>query len=314
MLVGPMNLETQNLTQVCQELATIRDYIRWAYSLFNGSHLYYGHGTDNAMDEAVYLVLSALHLPPDFSPDFMNAILTTVERRNLCDLITRRIKDRIPTAYLTHETWFAGVPFYVDERVIIPRSPMAELIENGFSPWLDDKNIHHVLDLCTGSGCIAVACALAFPESTVDAVDISKEALEVAQINVERHHVADQVTLINSDLFTNVTAKYDLIISNPPYVSPEEYNTLPQEYLHEPKIALKAAKKGLEIVLKILRQAPDHLTPTGLLVVEVGNAQEVLKEQYSQVPFIWLEFERGGDGIFLISAEDLNKYQSVLNE
>lgn len=309
-----MNLENQNLSAVCQELITIRDYIRWGYSLFNGSHLHYGHGTDNSWDEAVHLVLSALHLPPDISTDLMNAILTTVERRNLCELIIRRITDRIPAAYLTHEAWFAGLPFYVDERVIIPRSPMAELIENGFSPWLDGKNVRRILDLCTGSGCFAIACALVFPESEVAAVDISEDALEVAKINVHKHELEEEVTLIKSDLFQNVTGKYDLIISNPPYVSREEYRSLPQEYTHEPTMALEADKHGLDIVIRILQRASDFLTPDGILVVEVGSAQEALMKQYSEIPFVWLDFERGGDGIFLITAEDLIRYQAYFKE
>lgn len=309
-----MKLENQNLSQVCQELVTIRDYIRWGYSLFNGVQLYYGHGTDNSWDEAVHLVLSALHLPPDISPDLMNAILTTVERRNLCELITRRINERVPAPYLTHEAWFANLPFYVDERVIIPRSPIAELIEQGFSPWLDGNDIHNILDLCTGSGCIAVACALEFPDSHVDAVDISEDALAVAQINVKKHHLQAQVNLIHSDLFDKVTGAYDLIVSNPPYVSSDEYETLPEEYRHEPKIALKAKELGLEVVSRILRNAAKFLRPKGLLVVEVGNSQEALLEKYPQLPFVWLDFERGGEGIFLLTTEDLSKYQSILNE
>lgn len=309
-----MNLEDQNLTQVCQELVTIRDYIRWGYSLFNGAQLYYGHGTDNSWDEAVHLVLSALHLPPDVSPDLMNAILTTVERRNLCELITRRINERVPAPYLTHEAWFAGLPFYVDKRVIIPRSPIAELIEKGFSPWLDNNDIHDILDLCTGSGCIAVACALEFPDSKVDAVDISQDALAVAQINVKKHHVQSQVNLIQSDLFDKLEGPYDLIVSNPPYVSSDEYETLPREFRHEPQIALKAPELGLEVVTRILRNAAKFLRPKGLLVVEVGNSQDALLNKYPQLPYVWLDFERGGEGIFLLTTEDLHIYQSILNE
>lgn len=309
-----MNLENQNLVLVCQELTTIRDYIRWGFSLFNGNHLYYGHGTDNAWDEVVHLVLSSLHLPPDITPDLMSAILTTLERRNLCNLIMRRITERIPAAYLTNEAWFAGLSFYVDERVIIPRSPMGELIEKGFSPWLDEKDVHRILDLCTGSGCFAITCALAFPDSEVLAVDISEEALEVAKINVEDHNVQEQVTLIHSDLFQHVTGKYDLIISNPPYVSTEEYKTLPKEFTHEPSLALQAENAGLAVVIRILQNASKYLAENGLLVVEVGNSQEELKKYYPNVPFIWLDFERGGEGIFVISAEDLAKYQFYFKE
>lgn len=309
-----MNLENQNIAEVNRELTTIRDYIRWGYSLFNGANLYYGHGTTNSWDEAHHLVLSSLHLPPDIAPDLMNAILTTVERRHVSDLILRRINDRMPAAYLTHEAWFAGLPFYVDQRVIIPRSPMAELIERGFSPWLDSHDPNRILDLCTGSGCIAVASALAFPESEVDAVDISKDALEVAAINVKKYLLTDQVNLIQSDLFEKIEDKYDLILSNPPYVAEQEYESLPKEYFHEPEIALKASQLGLEVVNRILREAGKHLTPDGLLLVEVGNSQDVLVDKYPKVPFTWIDFERGGEGIFLISAQDLAKHQADFEE
>lgn len=309
-----MNLDNQNLAQVSQELKTIRDYIRWAFSLFNGAHLHFGHGTDNAWDEAVYLVLSALHLPPDVTPDLMNARLTLVERRHLCDYIFQRIDQRIPAAYLTQEAWFAGLPFYIDKRVIIPRSPIAELIENGFSPWLDNQPVDHILDLCTGSGCIAIAAALAFPEAEVDAVDICDDALEVAKINVTKHHVTDQITLIKSNLFENIKRKYDLIISNPPYVSPEEYDALPREFSHEPTLALKADNHGNEIAKQILKNAADHLTPGGILIVEVGNAAEFLIADLPVVPFLWLDFERGGDGVFLLTKSQLDAHQALLNE
>lgn len=309
-----MNLDNQNLAQVSQELFTIRDYIRWAYSRFNAANLYYGHGTDNAWDEAVYLVLSTLHLPPDLSPELLDSTLTTVERRSLCELIFRRINERIPSAYLTKEAWFAGIPFYVDERVIIPRSPLAELIEDGFSPWLDDHNVYAILDLCTGSGCIAIACALAFPESIVDAVDLSADALDVALINVKKHSLQRRVNLIESNLFEKITHEYDLIISNPPYVSTGEYEWLPQEYSHEPKIALKADGNGLEIVIQIIRESASHLSHDGILVVEVGNTRETLEENYPEIPFLWLDFERGGEGAFLLTAEQVREYHHLFNE
>jgi ribosomal protein L3 glutamine methyltransferase len=309
-----MNLDNQNLTQVSQELQTVRDYLRWGFSRFNSANLFYGHGTDNAWDEIVYLVLSALHLPPDASPDLMNATLTSVERRYLCELIARRIEERVPSAYLTQEAWFAGIPFYVDQRVIIPRSPIAELIEHGFSPWLDSQDVTSILDMCTGSGCIAIACALAFPESHVDAVDISTEALEVAAINTKKHRVQDRVELINSNLFEQVTGKYHLIVSNPPYVSDPDYASLPKEYNHEPKIALNARDQGLEITTRILKDAAKYLLPEGILVVEVGNSQEALIEQYPEVPFLWLEFERGGEGVFLLTAKQVNTFQSLFDK
>lgn len=309
-----MNLDNQNLNQVSQELLTIRDYIRWAYSRFNAAGLYYGHGTDNAWDEAVYLVLSALHLPPDLSHELYDSTLTTIERRTLCELIFRRINERIPAAYLTKEAWFAGIPFYVDKRVIIPRSPLAELIESEFSPWLDGKDIHHILDLCTGSGCIAVASAFAFPHSSIDAVDISSSALEVALINVKKHGLQRRINLIQSDLFDKITEEYDLIISNPPYVASQDYDYLPQEYAHEPKISLEANENGLALVIEILKRSAIHLTPDGILVVEVGNAQEALEEKYPEVPFLWLDLERGGEGIFLLTAEQVKEYHYLFAE
>jgi ribosomal protein L3 glutamine methyltransferase len=307
-----MNLDNQNLSQVSHELVTIRDYVRWAYSRFNSSNLHYGHGTDNAWDEALQLVLSTLHLPPDFPPEMLNCALTMVERRMICEFINRRIDDHIPTAYLTKEAWFAGMPFYVDQRVIIPRSPFGELIEKGFSPWLDNQLVHSILDLCTGSGCMAIACAHAFLGSHVDAVDISKDALEVAKINIKNHHVESSVDLIQGDLFENVKNKYDLIISNPPYVSKEEYASLPSEYKYEPRLALETDKNGIGVVERILKHAGTYLNPKGILCVEVGNLQELLCEYYPKIPFTWLEFERGGEGVFLLTSDELNKYKHFL--
>lgn len=309
-----MNLDNQNLTQVSQELTTLRDYVRWAFSRFNAAKLYYGHGTDNAWDEAVQLILSALHLPPDTIPDLMSSNLTLVERRELCDLILRRINERIPAAYLTREAWFAGLPFYVDQRVIIPRSPIGELIEEGFSPWLDNHDVVKILDLCTGSGCIAIACALDFPESEVFATDISKEALSVAEINVKKYQLENRVNLITADLYPNNDQKYDLIVSNPPYVSEQEYNNLPKEYSHEPPLALKANEEGIEMVKRILQGASNYLNTNGILVVEVGNSQHALMEHFPEVPFLWLDFERGGEGVFLLTKEQIDKCHHFFNE
>jgi ribosomal protein L3 glutamine methyltransferase len=287
-------------------ISTLHDCIQWAVNGFTQAGLHYGHGTDNAWDEAVYLSLYALHLPPDADSALLSKQLSEQERQAIIELIQRRITERIPAAYLTHEAWFAGLPYYVDERVLVPRSPMAELIENEFSPWIDGSQIKRVLDLCTGSGCIAIATALQLPNVHVDATDISGAALEVAGINVEKHHVEDLVHLIHSDLFSAIQEqRYDLIISNPPYVSEEELQTLPREYTHEPRLGFAASDEGLAIVIKILKQAANYLTPQGVLIVEVGNSQYALQERFPRVPFTWLEFERGEDGVFLLTAEQL---------
>ena len=229
------------------ELRTIRDFIRFATSQFNAAGLFYGHGTDNAWDEAASLVLHTLHLPHDINPGVLDAALIQEEKSDLFHLIEKRVIKRVPTPYLTHEAWFAGLPYYVDERVLIPRSPIAELIQNHFEPWISHSlEVNHILDLCTGSGCIAIACAKAFPEASVDASDISEEALAVAKINVLRHKVEDQVTLYQSNLFDALPAKqYDIIVSNPPYVSSLEMAELPDEYRHEPKLGLAAGDDGL---------------------------------------------------------------------
>lgn len=288
------------------ELITLRDMLRWSVSQFYSAKLFYGHGTDNAWDEAVTLCLHALHLPPNINPQVIDASLTAAERRKIAKLIMRRVKERIPAAYLVQEAWFAGLSFYVDQRVLIPRSPIAELIDHHFAPWTIEENVADILDLCTGSACIAIACALAFPEARVDAVDISADALDVAKMNVERHKVNDDVTLIQSDLFTSLPAKqYQIIVSNPPYVSAEEMVELPEEYQHEPTLALAAGQHGLDIVMKILQQAKKYLTEEGILIVEVGNSEIALKKLLPQVPFTWLDFERGGGGVFMLTAEQL---------
>ncbi|HSW93674.1 MAG TPA: 50S ribosomal protein L3 N(5)-glutamine methyltransferase [Gammaproteobacteria bacterium] len=289
-----------------EELVTLRDFLRWAISRFNEVGLFYGHGTDNAWDEAVALILHTLHLPPDIHLGMLDSRLTSPEREKIYQTIRRRVDERIPLAYLTHEAWFAGLPFYVDERVLIPRSPLAELIENQFQPWIDADSAHHILDLCTGSGCIAVATAHYFPEARVDATDISHDALTVANMNVLKHHVEDRVTLFQGDLFHPLAnKKYDVIISNPPYVDANDMADLPKEYRHEPESALAAGTLGLDIVTRILEQAKQHLNPQGILIVEVGNSEEALSEAFPDLPFTWLDFERGGGGVFLLTAEQL---------
>ena len=275
----------------------------------NEAGLHFGHGTDNAVDEAAALALHALHLPPDLHAEYFQAQLTPPEQRAVLQLLERRIVERKPAAYLTQRAWFMGLPFYVDERVLVPRSPLAELIERHFAPWLpDSRKVEHILDLGTGSGCIGIACAYAFPDAQVDVVDVSAEALAVARHNIVEHGLEDQVEAIQSDLFSALKGRhYDLIISNPPYVALEELDSLPPEYHHEPRLGLAAGVEGLDVVMEILQQSSDYLKRDGLLIVEVGNAQYALCEAFPDVPFTWLEFERGGQGVFLLNAAQVRR-------
>jgi len=300
-----------NYIDAVKELKTIRDMLRFAITQFNAAELYFGHGTDNAWDEAFALIIRALHLPFEDNSLLLDARLTIQERQTLLELIKKRVEDRIPVPYLIQEAWFAGLPFYVDERVLIPRSPIAELIEQQFTPWIDPAQVGAILDLCTGSGCIAIACAAAFPEAEVDAVDLSKNALAVAEYNVGKHQLEQQIKLYDSDLFSALPAKrYDIIVSNPPYVADAEMQVLPAEYRHEPEFALTAADEGLAIACKILQQAADYLSENGILIVEVGNSEQALVARFPEVPFMWLDFERGGQGVFLLTAEQLRQYQA----
>ncbi|MDX2506684.1 MAG: 50S ribosomal protein L3 N(5)-glutamine methyltransferase [Gammaproteobacteria bacterium] len=290
-------------------LATITDFIRWGASLFQQSGLFFGHGNVTAIDEAAYLVLHTLNLAPDTHSVYFTSQLTDNEKQAVIDIVFRRAKEKIPAAYLTNESWFAGLAFFVDERVLVPRSPIAELIQTQFEPWIEADKVHQILDLCTGSGCIAIACAYQFPDVSVDAVDISEDALDVALHNIEKHHLVDKVNIVQSDLFTNLQGRqYDIIVSNPPYVDAEELSSMPQEYKAEPELGLAAGEDGLELVIPMLEQAAEHLYPNGILIVEVGNSEYALQEHYPGVPFYWLEFEHGGQGVFLLTKEQLDEY------
>ena len=276
--------------------------------LFERSDIYYGHGTDNALDESAYLVLAALDLPFDLTDAQSAQPVAAGELVRIRHLARRRIEARIPVAYLVNKAWFAGLPFYVDQRVLVPRSPFAELIEAGFEPWIDQGDVRNILDIGTGSGCIAVAAALSMPDAAVDAVDIDPGALAVAAVNVARYGLEDRVQLIESDLFGVLTGKrYDLIIANPPYVDAADMAALPAEFHHEPRGGLAAGEDGLDVVRRLLHGSAAHLNPNGLLVVEVGNSRVALERTYPDLPFTWLEFERGGEGVFLLTAETLKK-------
>ncbi|KTD66818.1 MULTISPECIES: 50S ribosomal protein L3 N(5)-glutamine methyltransferase [Legionella] len=295
-----------------EELVTILDFLRFSVSCATHANLYYGHGTDNAWDDMHSLILRSLSLPYDLDANWLNARLTTSEKKYLYQQLEKRINHRVPVPYLIKEAYFCDIPFYVDERVLIPRSPIAELIKNEFSPWVEADKVHRILDLCTGSGCIAIACCYAFPEAQVDAVDISSEALAVAAMNREELGVEEQLTLIESDCFSKVPkVGYDLIVSNPPYVGKEEMQTLPDEFRHEPVLALETGNNGLAIVKTILQNASDYLSEEGVLIVEVGNSEEALCEAYPDLPFTWLEMSHGGQGIFLLTKQQLDEYFNV---
>jgi len=286
---------------------TLRDILFWGEKEFTRAKIFFGHGTDNAWDEAVYLALHALKLPQNTGKEALTRILTATEKGAILDLFQKRIATRIPAPYLVKEAWFAGLPFYVDERVLIPRSPFAELIQNRFEPWLDeDFKVKRILDLGTGSGCMAIAAALAFPDAKVDASDVSDGALAVAKINVEKHTMDKRVNLIKSDVFSNLSDQvYDIIISNPPYVAAEEFLDLSPEYAHEPRLALAAGKLGLDVVARILKDAASHLSSHGLLFVEVGNSEVYVEKAFPHLPFTWLEFSEGAGGVFMLRREDL---------
>ncbi len=291
--------------EAVNELHTIQDMLRWTVSRFNAAEVYYGHGTDNAWDEAVQLVLPSLYLPMDIPEDMRSARLTLSERHRIVERVIRRINERIPVAYLTNKAWFCGHEFYVDERVLVPRSPIGELIDNRFSGLIGHEP-QHILDMCTGSGCIAIACAYAFPQAEVDAVDISSDVLAVTEHNIQQLGLEQQVTPIRSDLFRELPPlRYDLIVTNPPYVDEEDMSDLPDEFRHEPTLGLAAGSDGLKLVRRILACAPDYLSDDGVLICEVGNSMVHLMAQYPSIPFVWLEFDNGGDGVFMLTRQQL---------
>lgn len=289
------------------DLVTLRDWLRWAVTRFGEAKLAFGHGTTNAYDEAAYLLLHALHLPLEKLEPFLDARLTHAEREALDDLLRRRIDQRVPAAYLTREAWLGPFRFYVDERVIIPRSFIAELLPDAIAPYVGDpEGIASALDLCTGSGCLAILLAHAFPNADIDAVDISTDALTVAQRNVADYGLADRINLVRSDLFGNLPDKsYDLIISNPPYVTAMAMEELPPEYRHEPELALAGGDDGLDAVRAIVREAPRFLAPRGVLVVEVGHNRAAVELAWPRTPFVWLETATAADSVFLLTREEL---------
>lgn len=285
--------------------STVEECLDWALERFEQADLFYGHGFDNAYDEALYLILHALELPWDSDDSVLRRPLDDAERRRVHRLLTRRIEQRVPAAYLTGEAWFAGWRFLVDERVLVPRSPIAELIDNGFQPWLGRREVHRILDLCTGSGCIGLACAHRFEKAQVDLADLSDDALAVARQNLALHGLEERVRLLRSDVFDNLAGeRYDLIVSNPPYVDARDFAAMPEEYRAEPALGLRAGDDGLAVVDRILRSAAEHLTDNGLLVVEVGNSWEALEQRY-RLPFTWVEFEHGGHGVFVLNRQEL---------
>jgi len=294
-----------DLDQAITDLVSIQDVIRWSYSQFEHAELFYGHGTDNAWDEAVMLVLQSLSLPHDTPDTILQSRLTSTEKQMLVERVGKRINDKTPVPYLTNKSVFCGTEYFVDERVLVPRSPIGELIESHFMPWVKPESVENILDLCTGSGCIALSCAQYFPDAVVDAGDISQDCIDVAEFNRERLQI-DNAAFYQSDLLNQIPQKrYDIIVSNPPYVDAEDFKEIPTEFLAEPKLGLVSGNDGLDLTRRLLKQADDYLTDNGILVVEVGNSAAALEQAFPKVEFTWLEFERGGYGVFLLTKQQL---------
>ena len=288
---------------------TVATMLESGERLFESQGLFYGHGTTNAWDEAVYLLTFVLDLPPDADRSLLSELLTAQQQADVEALFQRRVNERIPAPYLTGTAWFCGLPFRVDQRVIIPRSPLAELIYNGFQPWCE-ADPDSVLDLCTGSGCIGIACAYAFEQTQVVLSDISAEALTIAQKNIAQHKVSDRVIAVQSDLFEGLNGqRFDLIVSNPPYVDATDLATMPEEYQHEPELALASGADGLDFTRRLLREAAQYLTERGVLIVEVGNSSVALEQAFPTVPFLWLTFSEGDGGVFVLTRQQLVEFR-----
>ncbi len=303
-----------NLSYQYEGLETITDFVRWGGSIFTKAELFFGHGTDNAFDESKVLVFYALNLPMTIPENYWLSRLTTQEKQAVTELFRRRIENRKPAAYLTGEAWFAGIRFKVNESTLIPRSPIAELIKQKYEPWVNPETVTKVLDLCTGSGCIGIASLQAFPNAQVDLADISTDALEVAQSNIELYGLEGFAEALESDLFSALQGKqYDLIVSNPPYVDVIEMDALPAEFQQEPRLGLEAGADGLDLVRKILAEAPLYLKDEGVLIVEVGVSQYYMESVYPELPLYWFEFENGGEGVFAIQKHELELFQELLD-
>ncbi|WMY94906.1 MAG: 50S ribosomal protein L3 N(5)-glutamine methyltransferase [Arsenophonus sp.] len=301
--------------EIVTELNTIQDILRWIVTQFNKTNIYYGHGTDNAWDEALQLVLPLLFLPLEIPTQLLLSRLTINERYYILKKVFRRIYDHIPVPYLTNKAWFCGHEFYVDQRVLIPRSPIGELINKHFKGILNKKNPLTILDMCTGSGCIAVACAYIFPKAQIDAVDISTDALSVTEKNITFHGFFDRIVPLHSDLFKEIPLiKYDLIIINPPYVNKEDMLDLPDEYLAEPRLALAGGSDGLKFIRRILANASRFLKKNGILICEVGNNMLYLIDQYPRIPFTWLKLKYGGEGVFMLTKKKLIQCENIFKE